>query len=97
MKVRLKRDWFAPNHSKYPRSDARGFTEVPVEYRDRLPKDAVVLDEDPAPVVEEVQPVPTRASLDVERLMADDVEKVVAARGGAAEVEAAIQRVKKKG
>ena len=41
MKVELKRDWFDPTSTRR----RRGVVEVPDEFRDLLPKDAVVVDE----------------------------------------------------
>lgn len=92
MKIVLKRDWFAPNCTLYPRTARYATTEVPDEFRHVLPRDAQIVGED-APA-EEAPPAPpekveTPADLDFERQNRETEDRAVEAHLAAAQ-----QRVK---
>ena len=45
MKVRLLQTWISPDANRYRRSPPFGYTEVPEQFRDILPKGTVFLDD----------------------------------------------------
>jgi len=48
MKVLLKRNWFSPQHARF-RAEKGIPTEIPDRFKDVLPSDAVVVEEDYSP------------------------------------------------
>jgi len=104
MKVRLRRDWFAPDATLYRRTPRYEVTLIPAEFRKALPKDTDIVDENDEvdeAVGAEVRidatseapeaPVPTPAELDFERGNAETVDATIEAR-----LAAATKQVKKK-
>lgn len=103
MKVRLRRDWFAPDATLYRRTPRYEVTLIPRAFRQALPKDVDIVDENDE--VDEVAgaevtveaapqvpvPVPTPAELDFERGNAETVDATIEAR-----LAAATKQVKKK-